>query len=307
MTANIPFNWQATTNAAGSFYIQSAGLVQGFYEDDPANMFNLTGGVVSTSETAPMFGGIAINDVTLPNTGSNPPLQTLGPYVSRATNVTANASGSITGFTVLNQAYAGTITPQGNVPLFGSSQSVNYLRLGSNMRLAVACASSMSSNEGATANQQVSWDFYNQMLIPYVAAWAAVAAGGISSATYTSSTGILALTFGTAPFGASVGSTMNGYYITIGGLTGTGNGSQLNGNWAITSTASSGTVINVQAPAGLGSITVTTTNGTLAQGGGALDVRLTEIYIGNCLTVAYNATTGFYNYNTNGNAALILL
>lgn len=307
MTANSPFNWQSTTNAAGSFYAQSGGFVQGSAMDDPANMFNLTSGMVSPNETIAMYPGIAINDLTLPNTGSNPPLAPLGPYVARATNVTANTALSITGFTVLNQSYNGLITPQNNVPSYASYQSIHYYRLGSNMRVPVACAAGMASNEGASINQQVSWDFANQQLIPFVAAWAAVAASGISSASYTSSTGILALTFSSAPFGAGVGSTNNGVFITIGGLTGTGV-APLNGTWAITSTGTSGTVINVQAPAGLGSLTITATGGTLAGGGGALNVRLIEVLIGGCFTVPLvNSPTQFVNYNTNGNAALILL
>lgn len=307
MPATLPFNWQNTTNAAGSFYSQSGGFVQGFAMDDPANMFNLTGGAVSPNETICMYGGIAINDVTLPNTGSNPPIAPLGPYLTRATNVTANTAGSVTGFTVFNQAHSGLITPQNNVPLFPSYANLNYYRLGSNMRIPVACSASMSSNEGASINQQVSWDFANQQLIPYVAAWAAVAASGISSATYTSSTGILSMTFGTAPFGAGVASTNNGVFITIGGLTGTGVAA-LNGTWPITSTGTSGTVINVQAPSGLGTLSITASGGTLAAGGGALNVRLIEVLVGGCFTVppVLSATT-FVNYNTNGNAALILI
>lgn len=309
MSANIPFNWQATTVAAGSFYTQSGGFVQGMAMDDPANMFNLAGGIVSPNETIAMYGGLAINDLTLPYTGSLPlPLGPLGSYVARATNVTANTTLSVTGFTVFNQAYHGTITPQGNVPLFASSNSINYYRLGSNMRVPVACSSALTANEGLSTNQQVSWDFANQQLIPFVAAWAAVAAGGIASATYTSSTGILSLTFSTAPFGAGVASTNNGVYITVGGLTGTGNGAQLNGTWPITSTGTSGTVINVQVPTGLGAITVTTTGGTLAAGGGALNVRLLEVLIGGCFTVPpILSANSFVNWNTNGNAALILL
>src|ERR1700722_1954822 len=118
MSANIPFNWQNTTNASGTFYAESGGFVQGMAMDDPANMFNLAGGIVSPNETIAMYPGLAINDVTLPNTGSNPPRANMGPYLSRATNVTANTALSITGFTVGNQSYNGTITPQGNVPLF---------------------------------------------------------------------------------------------------------------------------------------------------------------------------------------------
>jgi hypothetical protein len=305
MSANIPFNWQATTNAAGLFIIQSGGFVQGMAMDDPANMFNMRGGLVSPNETIPMFGGIAINDQTLPILGSNAPVAPLGSFLSRATNVTANTALSVTGFTVFNQAYAGTVTPQSNVPLFASNMSISYYRLGSNMRIPVACSAAMSANVGLTINQQVSWDFFNQMLIPFVAAWAGES---VASATYNSASGILALTFSTAPFGAGVGSTNNGVFITISGLAGTGAVASLNGNFPIVSTGTSGTVINVQAPTGLGTITITSATGTLAPGGGALNVRLDEVLIGNCYTVPpVSAPGSFINFNTNGNAALILI
>jgi hypothetical protein len=305
MSAVIPFNWQNTTNAAGSFVIQSGGFVQGFAHDDPANMFNMTGGIVSPNEMIAMYGGLAINDVTLPNTGNNPPQPPLGPFLSRATNVTANAALSVTGFTVFNQAYAGTITPQGNVPLFPSFTGINYYRLGSNMRIPVACSAAMSANEGFSIGQLVSWDFFNQQLVPFVAAWAGES---VASATYTTATGILSLTFATAPFGAGIGATNDGVFVSVSGLAGTGAVASLNGNFPIVSTGTAGTVINVQAPAGLGTIAITSATGSLAAGGGALNVRVLEVLIGNCMTVPPVANgSSFINYNTNGNAALILV
>ena len=42
--ANLSLNPMATTNAAGSFGVQSDGFIQGVALDDPANRFNLASG-----------------------------------------------------------------------------------------------------------------------------------------------------------------------------------------------------------------------------------------------------------------------
>ena len=76
-----------------------------------------------------------------------------------------------------------------------------------------------------------------------------------TSATYVSGTGVLTLNFATAPFGAAIGSQANGSNVSVINLTGTGVAA-LNGNWPVLSTASAGTVINVQAPTGLGTLTI---------------------------------------------------
>jgi hypothetical protein len=90
-------------------------------------------------------------------------------------------------------------------------------------------------------------------------------AASVLSATYNTSTGILALTFSAAPFGASVGATLDGVEVTVVGLAGSGV-AVLNGTWPIASTGTSGTVINLQVTTGLGSLTITGSTGTLQAG-----------------------------------------
>jgi hypothetical protein len=304
MTANIAFNWMQTTTAPGTFTIESTGYVQGEMLDDPAVRYQLAGGVLATTETLPMWPGVAINETVLPNTGANPPDATQGGLITRATNVTGNAAGQITGFSVFNQAYGMTITPQSPVPLAASGMQVNFIRLRTNARVAVACAPSLVSLSGGTTTQQVSWDFDNQMLIPFVAAWAGES---VASATYNSTSGILSLTFSTAPFGAGVGATNDGVFITVGGLAGTGAVASLNGNFPIVSTGTAGTVINVQAPAGLGTIAITSATGSLAAGGGQLNVQVLEVLVGNSMTVNFSPVTGFATYDRTGSVAVILI
>jgi hypothetical protein len=93
------------------------------------------------------------------------------------------------------------------------------------------------------------------------------AGASVSSAAYTSSTGDLALTFASAPFGAGVGSTLNGAVINVTGLAGT-NATLLNQQWVITSTATAGTVIHLGANAGLGVGAITASTGAIDAGTG---------------------------------------
>ena len=293
MSVALNFNYMQQTTAAGFFNIQSTGWVQGMFVDDPAIRYQLAGGVLAQTETLPMYGGVGISETVNPNTGSNPPVGNQGGIISRATLISSTgASGALTGFSVFNQAYGMAISPQANVPEAASGMQVNFFRLGSNARVVVACAASLSSLEGGPITQQVSWDFVNQQLIPYVAAYNSAS---VSSATYTSSTGIIALTFSAAPLGAGIGSGANGVYISISGLLGTGV-APLNGDWPITGTASAGTVVSVQGPTGLGSLTITGSTGTLAAGGGALPVKVIQIESANSLGFNAGAAGASWSY-----------
>jgi hypothetical protein len=297
MVATISYNPNITTVTSGLFNIQSTGLVQGTAFPDPAIRFKLASGLLATTETLPMWGGVGIF-TDIPGVVGGPATQ-LGTIVGRATSVS-----NLIAFSVFDQMYGMINTPQSPVPLAASSMQVGYYRLGSGARIAVQAAPALASDVGSLTNLQVSWDFVNQQLIPFIAAYVSAS---VSSATYTSSTGIIALTFSAAPFGASIGSGANGVYISISGLAGTGV-APLNGDWPITGTGSSGTVISVQGPIGLGTLTITGSTGTLAAGGGALACQVLQIETANNgQSVVYNATTGFATWNFGANNALILI
>jgi len=299
MVATVPFNYMNTTNAAGTFVAQSTGYVQGMYIDDPATRFQLRGGVLATTETLPMWGGVGVAVTVGPNTGSLPPDVSQGGLITRATNVTVGAAGELVGFSVFNQAYGMVNTPSSPVPLAASGMQVMYFELGSNAHICVAAAPAMAAYlEGNSIYQQVSWDYVGQQLIPYIPAYAQAT---VSSVTYTSATGILAMTFSSAPFGATY--TTLGAYVSVSGTIGTGSGvPSLNGNFPITSIGSSGTVISVQAPTGL---TASGLSGsTIAAGGGALNVTVLEI-VTNSMTVSYNATTNSATWNYSGTIAVL--
>lgn len=286
MVANVSFNPNLTTVAQGSFNAASAGLVQGTAYPDPAIRFKLAGGLLATTETLPMWGGVGIfTDVPGVTGGSK---KQLGPVVGRATALT-----NLTAFSVFDQAYGMINTPQSPVPLAGSSMQVMYYRLGSGARIAVACDPALISLVGGLTTAQVSWDYVNQRLVPYAPAYAGAA---MTAITYNSTTGVVVLTFASSP-GIVVGDDF-----TVTGIAGI---TALNGSWtAITGT--SGTTVEYNAGAGLIG-TVTNPSGSLVGGGGALLVQVLDFSIGDSMTVSYNSTTGFATWNYSGAAAVILI
>lgn len=295
MTAAIPFNYLPTTVAGGTFNAASTGYVQGAYLDDPSTRFLLAGGVLANTETLPMWGGVAINETVNPNgaAGALVPAGALGGLITRATNVTANAAGSITGFSVFNQAYGMAITPQSPVPMAPSFGQVNFFRLGSNARIAVACDPALVSLETGSVNQLVSWDFSGQQLIPYAAAYADDTITAASWANTAGGQATLTLTTG--------GELAVGDVFTISGVT----PAAYNGTFvAITGTA--GTTLKYALPLastpGAG-----TAFGKLVAGGGALKVLIIEVQASNSMTIVYNSLTGNATWNYQGTIAIIQL
>lgn len=88
--ATLSLNPMATTNALGSFGVQSDGLIQGVALDDPANRFNLSSGTVAATEAIPLWGGLPVAEL-LPGTASSP----RGSLIRRAVSV-----DELEGFTV---------------------------------------------------------------------------------------------------------------------------------------------------------------------------------------------------------------
>ena len=302
MTAAINFNPFGTYNAPNSFMISSQGLWQGNAFPDPAIRYSLRQGILSYSETLPIWGGVVISDI-VPNPGVpdniiNPgtlgnPQPALGGQISRATNVTGGATaGSATGLTVFDQAHSWLNYPGSPVPLGASGQFVPYYYFGSGARVPVAVDPALASLEGGLTTQPVSWDFTNQRLIPYVAAYSA----NVLTAQTWATTGGGTVTFTTTTaHGLSVGSDF-----TISGSSPAG----YNGSYtAITGTT--GSTIKAALASNPGS---STAYGQLNAGGGALPIqRVLQLEIGNSYTVSYNPVTGQATWNRQGAAALILL
>jgi hypothetical protein len=298
MVATIPFNPFPQINGnAGLFNTHAVGFRQGTAMADPSTRFRLRAGILSQSETIPMWGGVGVY-ANVP--GGDPPNTTqpigpLGTIVGRATGLTGTFK--LIGFSVFDEAYGMVTSPQSPVPLAASGMQVNYYPLGSLARVVVACDPSLASAAsviGSSVQTPVSWDFTNQLLVPYLGSL------GISSGTYNSTTGLVTLTM-SAPLTFGAGDS-----ITVAGLSGTGAFASLAGTY--TALSVSGSTVTYTAATGLGAATIG--GGTVTVGGAAtqnLDVEVLAVRTTNNETVTYTASTGFATWNYNGAAALIAL
>ncbi len=284
-TPNVQINPMQTTNGFGLFPLTSGGYIQGWQEPDPAARFALRQGILSASASQVMIPGAAISVATNPNSGTTGNFQGAG-SLGNVINYATTAAG-IRGFSVFNQAYGGIITPTASVPVMGNGQSINYLLLGSGARVNVGISATLASTfaAGADISTPVSWDFTSQELVPYVAAYTAQT---ITAASWTS--GTATYTMAAVPSGIAVGSQ-----VSFAGFTPSG----YNGDYTVT--AVTGTTISVAIAVNPGTATVL---GTLAAGGGAVNVQILNVNIGNSLQV-YADSNGLYQWNSTGSCALI--
>jgi hypothetical protein len=171
MVSSLGYNPIITSNATGSFNIESAGYIQGQALDSPTARYELVGGVLAPDEALPMWGGVGIYENVPGAAGA--PSATLGGIIGRATSVTAPGAApgakALTGFSVFDQAHHMVQTPQSEVPVALSGMSVHIYRFGSRARLAVAIDPTLISLAGAINVSQVSWDLVNQRIIAPVA------------------------------------------------------------------------------------------------------------------------------------------
>ena len=312
MTANLTFNPTLTTSAPGTFGVTWDGLITGTAYPDPSTRFNLSSGVLLNSETIPMWGGVGIYEdvppaATFTDTlgGSLSTPIALGGGVGRANIIayTNATSKSLAGFSVFDQAYGMINFPQSPVPQIGSYGQVMFYRLGSGARIALPINAALATTlqQGQTT-QPVSWDFNNQVIIPYVAAYSADV---ITNATWNSTTGVVTITLTTG------GELAVGDVFTISGIVVTGQGSNgvsYNGTFTAISPTST-TTLTYQGLAGTNNNPGTySSGGSLLAGGGAIPgAKILRTYASGCMTPVYNASTGFLTWNYNGPAAIIAL
>ena len=286
MSGTISFNPAATTNIASSFAVDSRGFIQGMAMDDPTVRNLLKGGPLASTETIPMWPGVAIGTY-IPAVGT----EQLGSVVKRAV-----LNSGITGFSVGNQSANAIMTPGGTVPLLSVGQKVSFYDFGSNARIPLQIDPALVNQDGNITTTSFSWDFTMQRLTLESPAYAQQTPSAYTS--YVSSTGVLSLTFTTAP-GVQVGQ-----YVEFAGFTGAQVG--LNTSMAVLSTASAGTVLTFQAPIGLGSFTPA--NGFLVAGGGPLAIRKVEYIKGTgCKVIAYNPSTGAITWAESGACAIAVI
>lgn len=154
----ITINPALMTNALGGFAVSSEGYVQGFALDDPAIRNELAAGIVSPAAANPIWGGSGITE-SLPTAGTE--ADSVGSILALAT-----AQANLTGFTVFNQSAAMLQSAQSPAPLAPAGGGINFYRLGSGARIAVACSAGVAAALAAGAvNQALYWDYANQLLL----------------------------------------------------------------------------------------------------------------------------------------------
>lgn len=295
-TAAIAFSPYVTTVAAGSFNVATTGMIQGTILDHPTELFKIAGGLVSQTETIPMYGGLAITE-QIPNLAAGNPVDELGGNIIRATGST-----TVTGFTVFNQLHSAIQTPQSPVPSVPSGSSINFVRLGSGVRLAVAADPALAADEGLTIATNVSWDVNAQVLQLYDAATPTFS---VTSLAWASTAGGRITVVGAVPITTVAGV---GDIITFSGATNTGTGGAAAVNRTFyVDTFTDNQHFTVAAPAAAG-VYGTIAGTILVQAGtGILPVKLLSLNIGNSMTVDYNPLTGFITWNRSGTTAVILI
>lgn len=276
----ITINPIATSNASGSFNVQSGGYVQGIIQDDPVNIYKIAGGVLKSTQQLPVYAGMAISEF-IP-TGDDP----LGSIVDLASN---SSVLNVTGFSVFNSLHSAIVSQSSNVPTISGGMGIQFCRLGSGVRVPLAADSSLVSLDGGLITQQVSWDFTNQQLVPYNSQTAQLT---ISSLTWSG---------GTASATTSATNTLaTGDWVTVSGATPVG----YNGDYKVTVVDS--THFTYSLPVNPGSSPAGGTPIVLA-GGGALPVKILKFQVGNSRVAVYNSVTGAVNYNNSGACALVIL
>lgn len=192
MSGQITFNPGVTTNAQDTFATGWDGYIQGVAMPDPSIRNQLAGGVLASGQTLPMWGGVGISEMVpaSPQSANG----TLGGAIKRATAL-SGATG-LTGFSVFDQNHSAINTPQSEVPLVAIGMGLMFYRLGSGARISVKCDPALVSLLNGVINAQVSWDFTNQMLIPYDSTPGAlpvsvldIQVGNSMTVTYNSGTG----------------------------------------------------------------------------------------------------------------------
>ena len=154
------FNPYVVTNVQDGFSVQSQGYWQGDLQDDPAGRYALSAGVVASTETLPMWGGIAVFEKTAGSSTYDAVQGGAAPIIGRAT-----VSDTLAGFSVFNGSYSLPTTPQSPVPMGSPGNSFNFVRLGTGNRVAVKCNSAVLALVGSENPRTFGWDATNQQLV----------------------------------------------------------------------------------------------------------------------------------------------
>lgn len=145
----ISFNPALTSAPQNTFLPHTEGYVQGTYFDDPSTKNWLSSGVIASTVTQPVWGGLVVTE-NVATVDKN----ALGNSLTLAT-----AQANVTGMTVFNQANNMIIIPGNSVQQAVAGMTINYFRFGSNARIAVpVLASLVATLDTGAINQALYWD-----------------------------------------------------------------------------------------------------------------------------------------------------
>jgi len=153
---SISIDPYSTTNAPGTFKKSSDGYVQGMAMDDPAIRNSLAIGVLASTETLPIWGGLPIQETITIDSGAT------GGQISRST-----AYDEVTGFSVFNQATAWVNSPASPVPTGSAGATVPFYRMGSGARIVLPIDPALISLDGSLITAQVSWNFTTNRIVAF--------------------------------------------------------------------------------------------------------------------------------------------
>lgn len=127
MSGTISVNPYATTSPYPNFQLATQGGVQGLPFDDTVARLWLKEGLLASTETLPMWGGVPVN-IGINNSGAGP--AGTGAPVARATS-----AATTNGWSTFYQMAHMVIVPGNSVPLIGVNASVGYFLNGTNIQL----------------------------------------------------------------------------------------------------------------------------------------------------------------------------
>lgn len=154
------FNPFVITNVQDGFSVQSQGYWQGDLLDDPAGRFQLSAGIIASTETLPMWGGIAVFEKTAGSATYDAVQGGAAPTIGRALTAPTFA-----GFSVFNGVYSLPTTPQSPVPMGNPGNSFNFVRAGTKNRVVVNASSAILALVGTNNPQTFGWDATAQQLV----------------------------------------------------------------------------------------------------------------------------------------------
>jgi len=156
-----------TTNDQGSFGSSSIGYVAGALYPDSASRTKIRGGTIAHGQAGLFYGGEGIT-ASLPAGGNNSVGSNRGALLALAT-----AIANLSGFLVWDQSASPIMTPQSTVPLGAPDMGFNFVEFGYGNCIALPISAANAANLlNQPDNTQLSWDYTNQVVIPYTGAGA---------------------------------------------------------------------------------------------------------------------------------------